>query len=183
MTDPLRTDVGVTLRALERAGYAVEIISGDTDEAVSETARVVGLSNWRAAQRPEQKITRLQSLQQAGHRTLMVGDGLNDAPALAAGHASMSPSTATDISQMAADAVFQGERLAPIALALTIAKLARRRSLENFAIALGYNALFVPLAMSGQVTPLIAAVAMSASSIGVTLNALRMPIKSAGAAS
>ena len=104
----------------------------------------------------------------------MVGDGLNDAPALATGNASRSPASAADISPIAADAVFQGERLGPVLEALMVAQAAHRMALQNFAIAILYNIAFVPLAMSGLVTPLVAALAMSTSSILVTANAIRL---------
>ena len=172
--DPLRSDAAATVATLTRDGYAVELLSGDAMSAVENAADAVDIPRWSAQQRPEQKIERLHELARAGHKVLMIGDGLNDAPALAAGHAALSPSNAADISQMAADAVFQGERLQPVITFLRVAKMAQHRALENFAIAIGYNALFVPLAMAGRVTPLIAAIAMSASSIAVTLNALRL---------
>jgi Cu2+-exporting ATPase len=92
----------------------------------------------------------------------------------------MSPSSASDISQTTADVVFQGDRLAPIAEALAVAKLAKQRSLQNFALAIGYNIVFVPLAVAGLVTPLVAAIAMSASSIAVTANALRLGLARTG---
>jgi P-type Cu2+ transporter len=174
MQDALRPDAADTLRALQASGYGIEIVSGDNHGAVEGVAGHLATHAWHAGMKPADKIKRIEALQAAGHKVLMVGDGLNDAPALAAGHASLSPASATDISQTAADAIFQGQHLAPIVDLLTVAKAAHRRALENFAIAIGYNVVFVPLAMAGRVTPLLAAIAMSASSIAVTLNALRI---------
>lgn len=172
--DAPRPDAREVIASLRQAGYAVELVSGDRATAVAAAAKAAGIDTWRAKVRPDGKIARLAELNAEGHTTLMVGDGLNDAPALAAGHASLSPSSAADISQTAADAIFQGERLGPILETLAVAQRTRAMSLQNFAIALGYNALFVPLAVAGYVTPLIAALAMSASSIAVTGNALRL---------
>jgi Cu2+-exporting ATPase len=170
----LRPDAQSVVASLRQTGYAVELVSGDRPQAVAAAAAAAGIKSWHAGVRPDGKIARLGDLSAAGRKVLMIGDGLNDAPALAAGHASLSPSSAADISQTAADAVFQGERLAPVIETIAVARAARRMSLQNFAIAIGYNALFVPLAMAGYVTPLIAALAMSASSIAVTGNALRL---------
>jgi len=173
-TDPLRADAAEVVGRLRDAGFHMEILSGDGRTAVAEAAQVVSIANWQAGLKPADKIVRIDQLKAEGRKVLMVGDGLNDAPALAAGHASLSPASAADISQTAADAVFQGERLAPIIEALLVAHGARRRALENFGIAIGYNFIFVPLAVIGLATPLIAAIAMSASSIAVTANALRL---------
>lgn len=174
MADLLREDAVEVVRALKAAGYAVELLSGDRAGVVGGVARECGIETWAAGQRPDQKIARLTELKERGRKVLMVGDGLNDAPALAAAHASLSPSTAADISQTAADGIVQGARLAPIIETLAVAKAARHMALQNFALAIGYNIFFVPLAVAGFVTPLIAAVAMSASSITVTANAVRL---------
>lgn len=181
LSDPLRHDAADVLARLKRDGFAVEILSGDRSEAVSEAATTVGIADWRAARRPDEKIARIEELKSGGRHVLMVGDGLNDAPALAAGHASVSPSTAADISQTTADAVFQGEGLGAVRETVVVARRAMRRSRENLCLAIGYNIVFVPLAMAGRVTPLIAAIAMSASSIAVTANALRVAWTRAGA--
>jgi P-type Cu2+ transporter len=172
--DGLRPDARQVVHALQNAGLRAELVSGDRSTAVATAATAAGIDRWMAGTLPAGKIARLEQLKAEGRKVLMVGDGLNDAPALAAAHASLSPSTAADISQTAADAVFQGTRLAPILEALAVARAARRMALQNFAIAIGYNAIFVPLAMAGLVTPLLAAIAMSASSIAVTANAVRL---------
>ncbi len=172
--DALRTDGGAVIAALKRAGYAVELLSGDTAAAAGSAAAATGIATVHGGVRPDGKIKRLESLKAHGHKVLMIGDGLNDAPALAAGHASLSPASAADISQTAAGAIFQGEKLAPVLETIEVAQATRHMSLQNFAIALAYNALFVPLAMAGLVTPLLAALAMSLSSIAVTANALRL---------
>ena len=103
----------------------------------------------------------------------MVGDGLNDAPALAAATASISPVTAADLAQACADAVFMGDQLAPIVSGLRLARRAKRLMIENLSFSIIYNVIALPLAMTGYVTPLIAALAMSGSSVLVTVNALR----------
>ncbi|WP_072392244.1 heavy metal translocating P-type ATPase [Hyphomicrobium sp. CS1GBMeth3] len=172
--DALRPDAPAVVQALIAAGHEVHLLSGDRAPAVAGVANAVGIAHWSAGVKPDGKIAAIEGMKAAGKKVLMVGDGLNDAPALAAAHASLSPSTAADISQTAADAVFQGQALAPIVETITVAQATQRMSLENFAISIGYNVLFVPLAVAGHVTPLIAAVAMSLSSIAVTANALRL---------
>ena len=180
--DSLRPEAAATIARLQDAGLSVELLSGDGVAPVAAAAAGAGILSWKAAEQPQAKIARLEALRASGKRALMVGDGLNDAPALAAAHASLSPATAADIAQTAADFVFQGKSLAAVGDAWAVACLSRRLALQNFAIAFGYNVIAVPLAVSGLVTPLLAAVAMSASSIVVTLNALRLHRASLGGA-
>ena len=124
--------------------------------------------------RPDTKLALLDSLKADGHRPLMIGDGINDGPALAAAHASIAPGSASDVSQQAADAVFLGRALMPVALAVAVARRTMRIVRQNFGFAIGYNVLAVPLALAGLVTPLIAAIAMSLSSLVVVGNSLRL---------
>ncbi|EJW09622.1 Type cbb3 cytochrome oxidase biogenesis protein CcoI [Rhodovulum sp. PH10] len=169
----LREDAVAVVAGLRANGFAVEILSGDRTAAVSHVARRLGVSEFRSGVTPAEKIARIEALKAAGHRVLMVGDGINDAPALAAANVSLSPVTAAHLTQSAADAVFLGDRLAPLAAALAITRRARKIMSENLWLAVVYNAVAVPIAVAGLVTPLIAAVAMSGSSMLVTLNALR----------
>lgn len=172
--DEVRSDAGALSQHLANAGFATSLISGDRKEVVRAVAEDLGFSDWHGDQRPADKIRFLENLKAEGRTTLMVGDGLNDAPALKAAHVSMSPSSAAHISQVAADFVFQGDHLAPIAETIEVARRARALILQNFAMAFVYNAIAIPLAIAGVVTPLFAAVAMSSSSIVVTLNAMRL---------
>lgn len=154
-------------------GLHVVLLSGDREEAVAPIATTLGVTDWWAQARPAEKISVLDNLAANGRRVLMVGDGINDAPSLASAHVSLSPITAADVTRAQADAVFLGDRLAPVEAALAVAGKARRLMRENLMIAVVYNLIAVPLAIAGLVTPLIAALAMSGSSVIVTLNALR----------
>ena len=169
----LRPDAAATIAALRRGGIDVEILSGDREPAVRHAAQSLGVHEWRAGVTPADKIARIDELKQRGFKVMMVGDGINDAPALASAHVSMSPVTATHLSQATADLVFLGDRLAPVVAAIDFSRKALRLMRQNLWLAAGYNLLAVPLAIAGLATPLVAAAAMSGSSVLVILNALR----------
>ncbi|MFZ2018821.1 MAG: heavy metal translocating P-type ATPase [Methyloceanibacter sp.] len=172
--DRVRSDAGEVISALKSQGYEIALLSGDRKGVVETIAGAAGIELWLAELKPADKIAWLEARARDGRKVLMAGDGLNDAPALAAAHASISPASAADISQRAADFVFQGEKLAPVLEAIAIGRRARAMALQNFVVAFAYNVICVPLAMAGFVTPLIAALVMSTSSILVTANALRL---------
>ena len=172
--DAPRADAAAVVRALKARGLDVRLLSGDRRGAVAAVAEQLDIEDWRAGQTPADKTAVLDALAAEGRKVLMVGDGLNDAPALAAASVSMSPSTAVDVSQTAADVVFQGRRLRPILEAFEVSRRSGRLVRQNFAIALIYNLIAVPVAISGMLTPLLAALAMSSSSLIVIANALRL---------
>ena len=174
--DQLRSDAAAVIAQLKRRGLQVELLSGDRAPVVAGVAQRVGIARWRAGCTPADKAGRLEQLAAEGRRVLMVGDGLNDAPALAGAYVSASPSSAADVSQTAADAVFQGERLGPVVALLDVARKTDRLIRQNVALALIYNLITVPIAIVGLVTPLVAALCMSASSLLVVGNALRLRI-------
>lgn len=173
-TDTLRDGAAELVTALKAHGKRVLMISGDSRAAVARFAARIGIDEVMAEALPQEKVAAIQDLAAEGRKVLMVGDGLNDTAALAAAHVSISPASALDAARSASDMVLMGRSLAPIADAITTATSAKRRIRENFTIATVYNLLAVPLAVAGLCSPLIAALAMSTSSITVSLNALRL---------
>ncbi|WP_066475726.1 cation-translocating P-type ATPase [Bosea sp. WAO] len=171
--DRLRADARQAISALTAAGLEVEILSGDREEPVRRLAAALGLPHG-ARVSPGGKLAHVEAAAAAGHKVLMVGDGLNDAPALARAHASMAPATAADVGRNAADFVFLRESLLAVPQALAVAREAGKLVRQNIFLAVAYNAIAIPIAVLGYVTPLIAAVTMSLSSLLVIGNALRL---------
>lgn len=172
--DDLRAGAAETITALKAAGKRVILLSGDSDAPVTDLANRLGIDEFQANCLPQTKLATIESLSASGAHVLMVGDGLNDTAALAAADVSISPATALDAARVASDIVLLGRDLSPVADSLVTARKATSRIKENFRIATAYNVIAVPLAIIGLATPLIAALAMSSSSIIVSLNALRL---------
>ena len=170
--DELRPGAAAAVSRLKAADLRVVLLSGDRPAAVARLAGLLGIDDYHARQTPQDKLARVAALQAEGRKVLMVGDGINDAPALAAGFTSMAPASASDVGRVAADTVFLGHSLLAVSDARALAVKAQKTVKTNFLLALVYNALAVPIAVLGFVTPLIAAVAMSTSSILVVANAL-----------
>ena len=176
-SDVIRPDAAATVAALKAMGLPVEVLSGDREGPVSRIAAEAGIDRFRAGQTPQDKAAAIDRLKAEGRHVLMVGDGLNDAAALARAHAAIAPGTALEASQNAADLVLTGEALFSVVDAVRTARAARGRVRENFGFAAIYNLFAAPAAMLGLVNPFVAAIAMSASSLIVTLNALRLWVR------
>jgi Cu2+-exporting ATPase len=172
--DGLKQDAGEVIEALKMRGVAVEMLSGDRHGPASRTAGLLGIDRFEAPCLPQDKLKRLHDLAALDHKVLMVGDGLNDGPALAAAHVSMAPSTASDLGRNTADLVMLRQGLSGVVQALDIGRRSRRLIMQNFALAALYNAIAVPVAVMGLASPVIAAIAMSLSSLLVIGNALRL---------
>lgn len=173
-SDAPRVDVAAFIAGLRQRGLGVHLVSGDRRDVVGAMAASLGIDHTRAEVLPSDKVAYLKELAAAGHKVLMVGDGLNDAPALTAAHVSIAPAAAADAAQASADFIFCGQTLAPLLEAIDVARASKKRVLEGFAFAAVYNLFAIPFAAAGLVTPLISAIAMSGSSLVVTLNALRL---------
>ena len=174
LDETLRLAAREAVADLEAAGLPVALLSGDGEARVARVAAEIGIAEVHHDATPADKVTLLEGLRDAGHRPLMVGDGLNDAAALAAAHVSMAPASASEAGRTAADFVILRDRLDAVPATVLVARATARIVRQNFALAIAYNCIAIPLAMAGLVTPLIAALAMSGSSILVIGNALRL---------
>lgn len=172
--DRIRPESRALVQGLSERGIGVEMLTGDRAAPAAEIARNAGIALWQAGVGPQEKAARMNTLRSHGLKALMVGDGLNDAGALALAHVSVAPGTAADVSQMASDMVLRGESLTPLLEAVDVARKARRLVQQNFALAALYNLTAIPMAAMGLVSPLVAAATMAGSSLLVTLNALRL---------
>ena len=172
--DALRPGAEKLVDALRARGLDLHLVSGDVGPAVEGLARRLGIPEVVAQARPEEKAAYVKALSAQGRKVLMVGDGLNDTAALAEALVSISPASALDAARAASDIVLMGRDIAPVEDAVRIAGQAVRRMRENFYLSAAYNVVSVPVALMGFATPLLAALAMSVSSVTVTLNALRL---------
>ncbi len=175
--DKVRPEASEVIEKLKHSNIDIEVLSGDRSAAVKHVTNELGITTYHARLKPGDKLAHISKLASDGHKTFMVGDGINDAPALAAGFTSMAPSSASDVGRTAADFVFLGDRLRPVSFTYTIAKATYRLVKQNFALAIFYNVIAVPIAILGYASPLVAAIAMSSSSLIVTSNALRLRLQ------
>ncbi|MCB8838589.1 heavy metal translocating P-type ATPase [Aurantimonas sp. VKM B-3413] len=175
LAETLREGAVTAVPALKAAEHlSVQLLSGDAELPVERVATSLGVEDFTSGLTPAGKIDRIRALQAGGRTVLMVGDGLNDAPSLAAADVSMAPASACDAGRLAADFVFTRDSLEAVPFGHRIALKAKSLVRQNFGLAILYNGFAVPLAMAGLVTPLVAAIAMSTSSIVVVANSLRL---------
>jgi len=172
--EQMRLGVVEAVRGLKAAGIDTMLLTGDTSAAAHRIAAKAGIVAVQADMRPEGKVAVLEQLRAQGKKVLMVGDGLNDTPALASAFVSMAPASAMDVARVVSDMVLLNPDIAVLPDAIHLARRAKKRIVENFVTAALYNVVAVPLALAGFCTPLMAALAMSTSSISVLANALRV---------
>ncbi|MEP6790169.1 MAG: cation-translocating P-type ATPase [Ramlibacter sp.] len=174
LDEALRPDAAGAVLALRAQGVDVQMLSGDQMTAARRLASAAGIETWQGGQSPEDKLARMQFLQQDGHRVAMVGDGMNDGPVLARADLSIAMGHAVPLAQAQADVVVPGDRLAAVPAFLAHARRTRRIVRQNLAWAAIYNAVCVPLAMAGAMPAWAAGLGMAASSLLVVLNSARL---------
>ena len=174
LEDELRPDVDRTLAALAKRGLRVALLSGDNRRAVATLAEALGIAEFHAECTPQQKLSIIETAQGNGERVVMVGDGINDAPVLSGADTSVAPAEGALLAQTSADVIMLGNSLQPLETLLDMSDKTMRIVRQNLAWAIVYNASALPLAAVGLVPPWLAAIGMSASSLIVVLNALRL---------
>jgi Cu2+-exporting ATPase len=174
LEDPIRPDALAALAALRLAGLRLEMLSGDPSPSAARVADRLGLEVACAAATPQAKVDRVRALQARGEQVVVVGDGVNDSPLLQAGDVSIAMGSGCDLSRMGADAVLVRDDLTLLPRAVVLSQRVHRILFQNFGWAIAYNLLVLPLAVSGQLPPWLAALGMSGSSLVVVLNALRL---------
>jgi Cu2+-exporting ATPase len=174
LSDALRPNAAEAVAALQARGLTVELLSGDRADAVAHVAREVGITSAQGGLSPQDKLDRLQELQRQGATVAMVGDGVNDAPVLAAAQVSLAMGSGTQLAHATADMILLSEKLEHLAAGVDMARRTLVIMRENFAWAIGYNLLALPLAAGGWLTPWMSAIGMSFSSLLVVVNALRL---------
>lgn len=177
LTDELRADTLEIVAKLKEAGLQLWLLSGDRATITQNVAKALGIEHFKAECLPNDKIQTITMLQAAGHKVLMVGDGLNDAPSLAKADVSLSPASGVDITQNSADMVMRSDKLAPLLQSWRMARFSTQLVKQNFGLAVAYNCIAIPLAVAGYVTPLVAAISMSASSLIVIANSFRINLR------
>jgi Cu2+-exporting ATPase len=174
LADTPRADAPAALAALKAQGLHLHLLSGDAEGAVQATAQQLGIADWHAGALPEDKLAYVKTLQSQGRIVAMVGDGINDAPVLAGAQVSIAMGEGADVAQAAADMVMLGSRLATLSEGVALARKTQTIIRQNLGWALGYNLIAIPAAAFGYVTPWLAGIGMSVSSLLVVLNALRL---------
>jgi Cu2+-exporting ATPase len=174
LTDALRPGAAATVKALRGRGLTVELLSGDRPDAVAHVAREAGIAAATGGLSPQDKLDRLRELQGQGAVAAMVGDGVNDAPVLAAAQVSLAMGSGTQLAHATADMILLSEKLEHLVGGVDMARRTLTIMRENFAWAIGYNLIALPLAAGGWLTPWMSAIGMSFSSLLVVVNALRL---------
>ena len=174
VADPASPAAAAAIAALKQLGITPVMITGDRFEVANELGRAVGISRIHAGARPTEKAALVRAAREGDHKVAMVGDGINDAPALAAADLGIALGSGTEIAAAAADVTLLRGGIAAVPTALALARATLRVIRGNLVAAFAYNAVCIPLAAAGYLSPVLASAAMSVSSVSVLLSSLRL---------
>ena len=174
LEDEIRAESKNAIKQMKALGLKVSLLSGDSINAVKSVAETLGIENYQPRLLPADKLNALQKMQSRGHVVVMIGDGVNDAPVLAAANVSIAMGKGSQLAQASADMILLNENLNQLPFAFDLARRMQAVIRQNFSWAIVYNLVAIPIAAMGYITPWMAAIGMSLSSILVVLNALRL---------